>query len=98
MSGRVPAPEFPESLTWVNTREPVRLGALRGRVVLLHFFSYSNIHAIQSLPDLRYLESKYAEGLTVLSIHVPKFARERDAASVLKAVNRHYIRHAVASD
>jgi thiol-disulfide isomerase/thioredoxin len=98
MSGRVPAPEFPESLTWVNTRAPERLGALRGRVVVLHFWNASNIHAMQALPDLRHLEAKYGDSLSVLSIHVPKFTRERDANAVLKAVNRHYIRHPVASD
>lgn len=98
MSGRAAAPELPDGLTWVNTRDPVRLSALRGRVVLLHFFSYSNANSIQSLPDLRYLETKYHDGLTVLGIHGPKFEHEREAAHVLKAVNRHRLLHATAND
>jgi len=66
---RVPAPELPDELEWVNTREPVRLGALRGRVVVLHFWCHSSVNAQHNLPDLRHLENKYHDGLSVVSIH-----------------------------
>jgi DNA-binding beta-propeller fold protein YncE len=95
---RVPAPELPDELEWVNTREPVRLGALRGRVVVLNFWCNSSINAQHTLPDLRHLENKYHDGLSVLSIHCPRFPAERVSAHVLKAVNRAFIRHPVASD
>jgi DNA-binding beta-propeller fold protein YncE len=98
MAARAPAPELPDELAWVNTRDPVRLGALRGRVVVLNFWSGSNLNALHVLPDLRHLENKYHDGLSVLSIHCPKFAAERSPETVLKAVNRAYIRHPVASD
>jgi DNA-binding beta-propeller fold protein YncE len=98
MSLRLPAPELPDELEWVNTQAPVRLGGLRGRVVILHFWNSSNIQSQNNLPDLRHLENKYHDGLSVVSIHCPKFSAERIAANVLKAVNRGFIRHAVASD
>ena len=98
MSARTPAPGLPDSLTWVNARDVPRLWALRGRVVLLHFFAYGNINSQHVLPDLRYLENKYHDGVTILGIHTPKFTQERQPTALLKAVNRLHLRHAVASD
>jgi hypothetical protein len=98
MNARLRAAELPDGLTWVNVSPGRRLAELRGRVVLLHFFTYSNINSLHNLQELRYLENKYHDGMTVLGIHTPKFTEERNAANVLKAVNRTYIRHPVASD
>src|SRR5688572_11095186 len=92
------APEFPPTLEWVNVRDALRLEALRGRVVVLYFWTYSNIHAIQALEDLKYLEGKYRDSFALIGVHVPKFAQERTAANVMRAINRHYIRHPVVSD
>ncbi|MHB1240964.1 MAG: alkyl hydroperoxide reductase, partial [Gammaproteobacteria bacterium] len=50
------------------------------------------------LPDLRYLEQKYPDALTVIGLHSPKFPQERVAAHVRKAINRYHIRHPVAND
>jgi hypothetical protein len=94
----VSVPELPDGLEWVNVDQPVRLRALRGRVVILHFWSYSNTHSQHNIPDLRHLEVKYHDGLCVVSIHCPRFPAEREPANVLKAVNRAFIRHPVASD
>ena len=74
------------------------LSALRGRVVLLWFFSYDNVNCWNLLPDLAWLESRYNDGLSVFGIHCPKYPGQRDASAVLKAVNRLGIRHPVASD
>src|SRR5512140_1007520 len=98
MNATVRAPEFPPGMTWVNLDEPATLAGLRGRVVALHFWHHSNIHAQHMLRDLRTLENRYHDGFSVLGIHTPKYAAERDPASVLKAVNRLHIRHPVASD
>ena len=97
-AARPPAPEFPPALEWVNVRDPLKLEALRGRVVLLYFWSYSNIHAIQALADVKYLEGKYRDSFALIGVHVPKFAQERLAANVMRAINRHYVRNPVVSD
>lgn len=98
MDARLPAPEFPAGLEWVNVSEAPTLSALRGRVVLLWFWSYDNANCWNLLPDLAFLESRYHDGLTVIGIHTPKYAHQRESSVVLKAVNRLQIRHAVASD
>lgn len=98
MSERCAAPEFPVDLAWVNTREPQYLGDARGRVVLIHFWRYDSVHCINQLPALRLLENKYHDGLSVFGVHVPKYPAQRDSAAVLKAVNRHHVRHPVAND
>lgn len=98
MSNRSAASELPDDLPWANTQEKPKLGNCAGRVVLLYFWSYSSIHSVQALADLRQLEAKYHDGLVVLGFHCPKFAQEQATSSVLKAVNRHGIRHPVAND
>ena len=98
MDSRSPAPEFPAGLDWVNVSEAPMLAGLRGRVVLLWFWSYDNVHCWNLLPDLTYLENRYHDGLTVIGVHTPKYPAQRDSSAVLKAVNRHHIRHPMAND
>jgi sugar lactone lactonase YvrE/thiol-disulfide isomerase/thioredoxin len=98
MATREAAPEFPAALPWVNVAQAPTLAELRGRVVLLHFWNASNIHSQHLAPDLRHLENKYSDGLSVLGIHTPHFDAERQSNVVLQAVNRHYLRHPVAND
>ncbi|HEY7872946.1 MAG TPA: thioredoxin-like domain-containing protein [Rudaea sp.] len=98
MNARIAAPELPPSLDWVNTDAPPNLAALRGRVTLIHFWTFDCVNCRNALPDLRYLENKYHDGLSVIGVHTPKFEYQRHAEPVLKAVNRNHIRHPVAND
>jgi thiol-disulfide isomerase/thioredoxin len=98
MNARVAAPELPPNLEWINTDQPPTLEALRGRVVLINFWTYDCVNCINQLPDLRYFENKYHDGVSVIGVHSPKYDSQLQAASLLKAVNRHHIRHPVASD
>lgn len=95
---RPPAPEFPADAPWINMRAPLTLASLRGRVVLLHFWTWSNIHCIHALADLKYLENKYRDELAIIGVHAPKFEHERNPANVVRACNRHYVRHPVVGD
>ena len=95
---RIRAPELPASLEWFNTEQPLTLASQRGKVVLLDFWSYCSINCMHVLPDLRYLEHKYPQNLTVIGIHSPKFENERVSEQVQKAINRNHIRHPVAND
>jgi len=95
---RIRAPELPDNLDWFNVEQPLTLASQRGKVVLLDFWSYCCINCMHVLPDLRYLENKYPETLTVIGIHSPKFENERDPAQLQKAINRYHIRHPVAND
>src|SRR5579885_2592983 len=97
----MPAPDvldFPDDLEWVNARQPCRLAALRGRVVLIWFWSYDCINCLNMLSGLRQLENKYHDGLVVLGVHTPKYPMQHSSEIVLKAANRNYVRHPVAND
>jgi peroxiredoxin len=98
MNARVLAPELPDTLEWINSAEPPSLASLRGRVVLLYFWTFDSVNCTNALADLRFLESKYHDGLSVIGVHTPKYDYQRQAAPVLKAVNRCHIRYPVAND
>ncbi len=92
------APELPDTLKWVNTEAPVSLSALRGKIVLLEFWSSGSINCMHMLADLRYLEHKYKDNLIVVSIHVAKFPHQNSIDSVKKSVRRLHLKHPVAHD
>ncbi len=89
---------FSEALDWVNTDDSVRLESFRGKVVLLWFWTYDNIHCLNMLPTLQKIASSRADGVALLGLHVPKYARQRHASAVACAVRRLDIRFPVASD
>ena len=96
---RIRAPELPDGLEWFNTKNgPIKLADLRGKIVLLDFWSYGCINCQHVLPDLAELERRYPDNLVVIGIHSPKFPNERIGDNVQKAINRLYIRHPVAHD
>lgn len=97
-TARVRAPEIPRSLEWFNAEEPLWLADLRGKVILLDFWTYGCINCQHIQPDLRYLEQKYPDNLMVIGVHSPKFPNEKIPAQLQKAINRHYIQHPVVHD
>lgn len=98
MDERAPAAEFPADLEWVNVSTPPRIADLRGRVALLWFWSYDAVNCWNLLPDLRFLQDKYHDGVTVIGLHCPKYLQQRGSEPLLRAVNRLHLRHAVAND
>ena len=98
---RVKAPELSGADSWLNTdgNKPVSLAALKGRVVLLDFWTYCCINCMHIMPDLHYLEQKYAnEPVVVIGVHSGKFDEEKDADHIRQAILRHNIAHPVAID
>ncbi len=91
-------PEFPESLQWVNSDMSPTLEGYRGKVVVVYFWTPSNLNSQALLPGIKALENKYDNGVAVVGIVCPKFSRETTLGPVLKAVNRHHLRHPVALD
>ena len=98
MNARVNAPALPATLEWINTDAPPSLETLRGRVTVLSFWTFDCVNCTNMLPDLRYLENKYHDGLSVIGVHTPKYEYQRQGAAVLKAINRNHIRYPVAND
>ena len=93
------APAFPPDAEWLNVERPLTTEDLRGRIVLVHFWTYACIncqHALQSLAALeRELEG---EPLAVVSVHSPKFPTQREAERVREAVRQLEVRHPVVLD
>ncbi len=92
------APEFPASAAWLNTEKPLSLRALRGKVVLLDFWTYGCINCMHILPDLKNLERKYAKELVVISVHSAKFSNEDETQNIRNALLRYNIEHPVLND
>lgn len=93
-----PAPEFPDDLQWLNTDRPLRLRELRGKLVLLDFWTYGCINCLHILPDLKRLEAKYARELVVIGVHTAKYGNEAVLANLHQAVRRYGIQHPVIND
>ena len=97
---RVRAPEFAPDACWLNTGgKALALRELRGQVVLLDFWTYGCVNCLHVLPDLGYLEKKYAgRPFVVIGVHSGKFDNEKDMANLRNAVLRHGIEHPVVCD
>ncbi|HSR50509.1 MAG TPA: thioredoxin-like domain-containing protein [Acidobacteriota bacterium] len=95
---RVRAPELDASKDWFNTPRPLQLSELRGKVVLLDFWTYCCINCMHVLPDLKALEERFPDELVVIGVHSAKFPNERDSRNIGEAVQRHEVRHAVVND
>ncbi|GHO43067.1 thioredoxin-like domain-containing protein [Ktedonospora formicarum] len=96
--GEVRAPELPQDLAWINSDHPLSLKELRGRIVILHFWTFCCINCKHALVQLRELEVAFPETLSVISVHSPKFPGEHFTSSVRNAVLRYGIEHPVVND
>jgi cytochrome c biogenesis protein CcdA/thiol-disulfide isomerase/thioredoxin len=95
------APEFTETQRWFNTPagRPLTLAGLRGRVVLIDFWTYTCINCLRTLPYLRAWDSAYRnDGLTIVGVHTPEFAFEHDASNVANAIKQFGLRYPVVQD
>jgi thiol-disulfide isomerase/thioredoxin/sugar lactone lactonase YvrE len=97
-TGRVRAPELPADGAWSNTATPRTLASLRGRFVLLDFWTFCCANCLHVLDELRPLEARFADVLTVIGVHSPKFAHERDPEAVAAAIERYGVEHPVVND
>lgn len=95
---RARAPELSGAGGWIGLEEPLSLKELRGKVVLLHFWTYSCVNCLRVLGELRRLEQRFPDELVVVGVHSPRLPRERDHDAVVAAVGRHRITHPVLDD
>jgi cytochrome c biogenesis protein CcdA/thiol-disulfide isomerase/thioredoxin len=96
-----PAPEFVDNQRWFNTPggRPLTMRGLRGRVVLVDFWTYSCINCLRTLPYLKAWDRRYRkDGLTIVGVHSPEFPFEKDAGNVEEAIERNGIAYPVAQD
>ncbi len=94
---RVRAPELIDG-DWFNTDTSLTLAGLRGRFVLLDFWASCCGNCLHVLDELRPLETAYADVLTVVGVHSPKFPHEAQPAAVAAAIDRYEVHHPVLND
>lgn len=95
----VPAPDIKGLTSWMNSEGYESLDELKGKVVLVDFWTYSCINCIRTLPYLQDWQDKYADdGLVILGIHAPEFAFERKPENVAKAIEEYGLTYPVALD
>src|SRR6266550_9278195 len=96
--GRIRAPELTGDRGWLNTDKPLSLAALKGKVVLLDFWTYGCINCMHIIPDLKKLEMKYANQLVVIGVHSAKFQNEKDTENIRNIILRYELEHPVYND
>ncbi|MGZ0167805.1 MAG: hypothetical protein ACKVII_28135, partial [Planctomycetales bacterium] len=79
---RPAAPSLDGGTAWLNTSGEISLKDLRGKVVVIDFWTYCCINCIHVLPDLKYLEQKYPDELVVIGCHSAKFDNEKDTEAI----------------
>ena len=96
---RVRAPELTGRGGWLNTGgRKISLADLRGKIVLLDFWTFCCVNCLHVLDELRPLEEKYADVLVTVGVHSPKFVHEAEHAAVVAAVERYAVDHPVLDD
>jgi len=94
----VRAPELSGDV-WLNTGgRPLKLAELRGRIVLLDFWTSGCVNCLHVLDELRPLEAEFADVLVTIGVHSPKFLHEGEAAAIESAVRRYEVHHPVLND
>src|SRR3989338_7660943 len=92
------APEFVGIEKWINS-EPLKIEQLKGKAVLVDFWTYTCINCIRTLPYLKEWDKKYRDkGLIIVGVHTPEFEFEKKYENVIKAVNDYQLKYAVAQD
>ena len=92
------APNFTGISNWFNSA-PLSIADLRGKVVLVDFWTYGCVNCVNTLPHVTELYAKYRDrGLVVVGVHTPEFPFERSASNVQAALKRHGINYPVAQD
>ena len=95
---RTRAPDLRGLGGWINTEVPLTLAALRGKVVVLDFWTFCCINCLRVLEELRPIETRFPDELVVIGVHSPKFPHEHDHTALERAVARHRITHPVLDD
>lgn len=98
LSSPHPAPEIIGIVNWINS-DPLTITQLKGKVVLVDFWTYSCINCVRTLPTLTKWDATYRDnGLVIIGIHSPEFEFEKKLSNVQNAVKEHQIQYPVALD
>jgi DNA-binding beta-propeller fold protein YncE len=96
--GPIPAPSLDGATAWLNVAAPISIAQLRGKVVILDFWTYGCVNCMHVLRDLKTLEARFPDELVVIGVHSPKFTNEKDPENLKRVLVRYEIEHPVAND
>lgn len=83
---------------WLNTSRPLTPDDLKGRIILLDFWTYCCINCLHVIPELQKLEKEFGDDLTVIGVHSAKFKNEKETKNIRQAILRYNIHHPVVND
>jgi thiol-disulfide isomerase/thioredoxin len=92
------APSLDGGVAWINSAGPIDIKDLRGKFVVLDFWTFCCINCMHIIPELKQLESRYPNNLVVIGVHSAKFEAEQDSKNITDAVLRYEIEHPVVND
>jgi len=92
------APSLEGGTGWINSAGPIDLADLRGKFVVLDFWTYCCINCMHVLPELKKLEQAFPKNVVVIGVHSAKFFTETDSKNIAEAVQRYEIEHPVVND
>lgn len=95
---QLPAPEFPTGLEWINVDGPLSIEDLRGKAVILDFWTYGCVNCLHVIPALKAVEEKYGNALVVIGVHSAKFTNEGESENLRQIVQRYEVEHPVVND
>lgn len=98
LDGKMPAPLFPEHSQWFNVTRPLTLRDLRGKVVLLVFWTDGCALSLGSLPKLKLLQSRYGNRLAIIGVHAPRYPVEHDLEQLQQTLREYAIDFPVITD
>jgi DNA-binding beta-propeller fold protein YncE len=96
--GGATAPEIPAGLEWLNTDRPLSLAQLKGKIVLLDFWTYGCINCIHNFDDIERLQAEFPDELVVIGVHSGKFPNERQVENLRQVIQRYGLEHPVVND
>ena len=96
--GPIAAPPLDGATGWLNVAAPITMAQLRGKVVVLDFWTYGCVNCMHVLRDLKTLEQRFPDELVVIGVHSPKFTNEKDSENLKRILLRYEIEHPVAND
>ena len=94
----IQAPSLAGAVDWLNVAAPVTIEQLRGKVVILDFWTYGCVNCMHVLRDLKTLEQRFPDELVVVGVHSAKFANEKSTDNLKRILVRYEIEHPVAND
>ncbi|MAU10114.1 MAG: hypothetical protein CL607_09855 [Anaerolineaceae bacterium] len=96
--GTVAAPAFPDDVEWLNVDAPLTLDGLRGKIILLDFWTYGCINCIHMIPVIQQIEETFPDEVVVIGVHSAKFLNEGETENISQIVQRYNLHHPVIND